>query len=164
MATGKSAVGRLVARRLHFGFVDTDALIEARLNKRVSEIFAEEGELGFRNYERKLLQELSGVEQTVIATGGGLAANEANLASLRQHALIVCLWASPETIWSRAQRHTHRPLLQLPDPLTRIRQLLAARSPFYHQADVLLNTELRSVKIVADQVLQHFRLISRNSA
>lgn len=158
MATGKSCVGRLVAGRLGFDFVDTDRLIESRLNKRISEIFAQEGEAWFREYERRLVEEMRTYSRTVIATGGGLPANPANLASLQQHALLICLWASPEIIWSRARRHAHRPLLQEGDPLTRIRQLLAVRSPFYHQADVLINTERRSLKVVAEKVWQQFRL------
>ncbi len=157
MATGKSSVGRLLAKRLNFAYVDTDGLIETRLKKRISDIFAQEGEAWFRNYEKQLVAELAGYSRTVISTGGGLAANAANLASLKQHALVICLWGSPETIWSRARRHAYRPLLQEPDPLGKIRLLLTARAPFYRQADVLINTERRSVRTVADQVFKHYQ-------
>ena len=67
--------------------------------------------------------------------------NPQNLASLKTHALVVCLWASPEKIWERVKNQTHRPLLHDADPQKKIRELLAAREPFYKQADVLLNTD-----------------------
>jgi shikimate kinase len=159
MATGKSSTGRLVARQLHFDFIDTDALIEARLNLRISEIFAQKGEAWFRDYERQLVAELANYRHTVFATGGGLAANPVNMASLKQHALVVCLWASPETVWSRTRSSSNRPLLADSDPLSRIRQLLIARAPYYRQADVLVHAERRSVKKVAQQILHEFRLV-----
>ena len=76
---------------------------------------------------------------------------------------MVCLWASPEKIWERVRGQSHRPLLKDPDPRARIRQLLADRGPYYKQADVLLNTELRSLREVAQQVLHQFRLIKSAS-
>jgi shikimate kinase len=81
-----------------------------------------------------------------------------NLAGLKTHALVVCLWASPETIWERVRNQSHRPLLHDADPQKKIRELLAAREPFYRQADVLLNTELRSVREVTQQIVHQFRL------
>jgi shikimate kinase len=87
-----------------------------------------------------------------------LPADEANLASLKTHALVVCLWASPEAIWERTRGHDHRPLLNDPDPLARIRSLLAEREPYYRQADVLVNTELRSIREVAQQVVHQFHM------
>ena len=163
MGTGKSSVGQLVAAQLHFSFVDTDDLIEARSGKSIAELFAEVGEGVFRELEAQLVLELARSQKTVIATGGGLAANTVNLASLRQHALVICLWASPEAIWERVRHQTHRPLLQTPDPLGKIRQLLAEREPFYRQADVLVNTEQRSTKEIVQHVLHQFRLAHPHS-
>jgi shikimate kinase len=158
MGTGKTSVGHLLAMALDFHLVDTDQLIEEQTGKRISEIFATEGESQFRAYERQTVEELTNKSRLVISTGGGLAANLENFTSLRSHALIVCLWASPETIWHRVGHQSHRPLLHGPDPLNRIRQLLAEREPFYRRADVLVNTEARSVKEVAHQVLHQFHL------
>lgn len=158
MGTGKSSVGRLIADQLHFSLVDTDEIIESRAGKTIAAIFAGEGEPAFRQYERDVVAELALRKRTVISTGGGVGANEANLASLKEHALVVCLWASPEKIWERVRHQTHRPLLQEADPLSKIRQLLAAREPHYKRADVLLNTEVRSLKEVAQQVLHQFKL------
>ncbi len=158
MGTGKSSVGRQVAAQLHFQFVDTDELIESRVGQTISTIFAQAGEAAFRKIEKQIVAELSQSKKTVISTGGGLAANDANLESLKQHALVVCLWASPELIWERVRSQTHRPLLQDPDPLEKIRQLLAVREPFYKKADVLVNTDRRPIKEVAQQVLHQFHI------
>lgn len=158
MGTGKSSVGRFVAAQLRFGFVDTDDLVEARAGKSISRIFAEEGESRFREYEREVVADLTRLKETVIAGGGGLVVDESNLASLKTHALVVCLWASPETIWSRVCNQSHRPLLQTSDPEVRLRQLLEERGPCYRRADALVGTDLRSIKDVAQHVLHQFRL------
>jgi shikimate kinase len=156
MGTGKSSVGRLAAAHLRYEFVDTDDLIEQRTGKSITAIFAEGGEAAFREIERQLVEEMTGWQRKVISTGGGLAANAANLASLKQHALVVCLWASAEEIWERVRDQAHRPLLRGPDPLGKIRELLEQRTPFYRQADVLVNTGMRSAREVAQQVLHQF--------
>jgi shikimate kinase len=158
MGTGKSSVGQLVAAQLHFTFLDTDHVIEARAGKTISEIFEQEGEPAFRELEKKIVAELVTRKKTAISTGGGLPADTGNLASLKTHSLVVCLWASPEKIWERVRSQTHRPLLNEPDPLAKIRLLLAEREPFYRQADVLLNTEMRSLKDVAQQVIHQFHV------
>src|SRR2546425_11028651 len=94
MGSGKSSVGHLVAAQLHFSFLDTDEMIESRAGRSIAEIFSQAGENVFRDLECQLVNELASARSTVIATGGGMIANAANLASLKQHALVVCLWAS----------------------------------------------------------------------
>ena len=126
--------------------------------KSISEIFQQQGEAAFRDWERKIVEELARRSKTVIATGGGLPANEANLASLKTHSVVVCLWASPDKIWERVRGQSHRPMLNQADPLARIRQLLAEREPFYRRADVMVNTEMRSLREVATQVIHQFRM------
>ena len=158
MGTGKSSVGQLVAQQLHFTFLDTDHVIESRTGKSISEIFAKDGEPAFRELEKKIVAELTTRKKTVISTGGGLPVNPDNLASLKNHSLVVCLWASAEKIWDRVRSQSHRPLLNEPDPLAKIKKLLEQREPFYRQADVLLNTEMRAVKDVAQQVVHQFHL------
>lgn len=157
MGTGKTSIGRLVAEQLHYDFVDTDELIESSTGRTIPEIFAQQGEPAFRQLEARVVGELAARTRTVISTGGGLPVNPANLASLKTHALVVCLWASPEKIFERVRAQNHRPLLHDPDPMAKIRSLLAAREPSYRQADVLINTELRSAREVALQVLHQFR-------
>ena len=158
MGTGKSSVGRLAAHLLDFSFLDTDHEIEMRAGKPIASIFKEDGEPAFREWEKEIVRELATKEKTLIATGGGLPVNPENLESLKRHALVVCLWASPEIILDRVQGHSHRPLLNEPEPLERIRELLSVREPCYRQADVLINTEWRSVKEVAAQVVHQFQL------
>jgi len=158
MGTGKSSVGRLVADTLHFTFLDTDHVIEARAGLTICEIFQRQGEAAFRDLERRIVAELARRKKTVISTGGGLPVNEANLVSLKTHALVVCLWASPEKIFERVHDHSHRPLLNEPEPLEKIRRLLVERGPYYRQADVLMNTEFRPLREVAGQVIHQFRL------
>jgi shikimate kinase len=157
MGTGKSSVGRLVAADLRFDFADTDELIEMRAGRFIRDIFAEAGEAAFRRFENEVVAELAARNGVVISCGGGLVVNPDNLISLRSHALVVCLWAAPETIWQRTKHQSHRPLLLDADRPGKIQALLAEREPFYRQADVLVSTELRSVKEVAHQVAHQFR-------
>lgn len=163
MGAGKSVVGRTVADLLHFEFLDTDQEIAERAGRSIAEIFAREGEATFRAWESQVVGELAVRRKTVISTGGGLPAQPGNLASLKTHALVVCLWASPEILYERVREHTHRPLLHQPDPLATIRTLFAAREPFYREADVLVNTEQRSVREVAAQVVHQFHAAQHGS-
>jgi shikimate kinase len=158
MGAGKTSVGRFVADQLHFDYLDTDDLIVSRTGRSIAEIFKTDGEPAFRALEQQVVGELTGRTKTVMATGGGLPVNPANLASLKTHALVVCLWASPEKIWERVRNQTHRPLLHDPHPQKKIRDLLAAREQFYKQADVLVNTDIRSPREVAQHVVHQFRL------
>jgi shikimate kinase len=158
MGTGKSTVGNALAAMLHLRLIDTDALIEQRAGKRIADIFATDGEARFREYEGQVVRELEEARGCVISTGGGLVVNPAHMESLKKHSLVVCLWASPESIFARVGHQTHRPLLRGPEPLARIKELLAQREPFYRQADVLLNCEQRSPREVAQHVAHQFRL------
>jgi shikimate kinase len=162
MGSGKSSVGHLVAARLGFTFADTDYLIELRAGMRIADIFERRGEAWFRALERQVVDELEQRNRCVIATGGGVGANPELLASLKRHALVVCLWMSPDKLWQRVRRHTHRPLLQVPDPPARIRELLAQRQPVYRQADVLLNADNRRLPQMAAQVIKQFGLVARD--
>jgi len=161
MGTGKSTIGRLVAEHVQFGFVDTDEWIVERLGRSISDIFAQEGEAAFRQYEKNALEALAGRRNLVIAAGGGLAADPANMASLKAHCLVFWLVASPETIWERVQTQTHRPLLQGPDPMGKIRELLAAREPAYRQADVFIHSGLRAPREVAQHIAHQFQMARR---
>ena len=161
MGTGKTTVGRLVAEQLGFDFLDTDELIQSRTGRTIADIFAKDGEPAFRVLEKQIVQELSAREKTVISTGGGLPTNSENLDALKSFALVVCLWASPEKIWERVRHQSHRPLLHDADPQKKIRELLAVREPFYKQADVLINTDLRSVREATQQIVLQFKLATR---
>lgn len=162
MGTGKTSAGRLAADLLHFEFLDTDELIQTRTGRTIAEIFATNGETTFRELEQDVVRELADRAKTVISTGGGLPAHPANLASLKTHALVVCLCASPEKIWERVRNQSQRPLLHDPDPQRKIRELLELRAPFYRQADVLISTDLRSAREVAQQIVLQFKLATRS--
>jgi len=161
MGTGKTSVGRLLAEQLRFEFLDTDELIQSRTGRMINDIFAQDGEPAFRELERQVVDELATRQQTVISTGGGLPTQPENLTKLKQHALVVCLWTAPEKIWERVKNQSHRPLLHAADPQQKIRDLLAARAPFYRQADVLVNTDQRSAREVAQQIAFQFKLAAR---
>lgn len=161
MGVGKSSVGRIVAEQLRFSFVDTDDLIQERVGCSISEIFAKQGEPAFRAHERAVVADLAARDRLVIATGGGLICEPENLVGLRGHALIVCLWASANTIWERVRNQTHRPLLQTPDPKAVIADLMTQRGPAYRQAGVLVGSDFRTPSQVAQQVIHHFHLAAR---
>lgn len=161
MGCGKSTVGRALAELLEFDFVDTDELVEARTQKRIADIFEQQGEAAFRKLETETLQDLEQRDSILISTGGGLPTQEGNLDRLKQHSLVVCLWASPERIYERVKTQTHRPLLHVPDPLQRIQDLLAERTPFYRMADVLISTDGRPIREVVQQVATQFRLAQK---
>ena len=161
MGTGKTSVGRLVAEHLNFDFMDTDEQIQAKAGRTIAEIFAMDGEATFRALEHETVLDLAKYKQTVISTGGGLPANPENLTELKRHALVICLWSSAEKIWERVRHQTHRPLLHDADPQKKIRELLAVRDPFYKQADVLINTDIRTVREVAQQVVLQYKLATR---
>ena len=159
MGTGKSSVGRALAYHFRFDYVDTDELIVRRAGKPITEIFEQDGEPAFRKLESEIVAELDQYAGAVISTGGGLGANAQHLATLKEHALSVCLWAAPETIYERVRHSAHRPLLNLPDPLARIKELLSEREAVYKRADLLISTELRNVKEVAHQIVIHFEQV-----
>ena len=157
MGAGKTTVGGILAHLLQFDFIDTDRVIEHRENRKIADLFAREGEAYFRSKEGEFCLELESMSGKVISTGGGLVTQPANLESLRRHALVVCLWASPETIYSRLKHQTQRPLLQTPDPLATIRDLMARRGPAYRQADVLVGVDFRSPADTARHIAKSFR-------
>ncbi len=157
MGVGKSTVGQILAATLEFDFLDTDRSIEAKTGRRISDIFEHEGESAFRDMETQLISELETSSGRVISTGGGCIVRSENLASLRRHSLIVCLWASPSTIYERVRHQTHRPLLQTSDSLAKIKELLELRRPSYQEADILVGVDFRGASDTARHVAGSFR-------
>lgn len=154
MGTGKSAVGRELAKRLNLRLVDIDALIVQKEKRSINDIFSQNGEPYFRKIESATLKEVSLKEDQVVSCGGGIVLNPENTALMKQSGRLVCLSARPEVIFERVRRHTHRPLLQVADPLAKIRELLAARKPHYEQAEFVVDGSEIPVKEVADKILE----------
>jgi Shikimate kinase len=154
MGAGKSTVGRYLASRLSYTFVDTDHLIEERAGADIPWIFDVEGEPGFRARETATLDSLLGVERHVIATGGGIVIRPENHDKLKALGKVIYLTASADQLLSRTAKDKKRPLLQVADPRSRIEELLQQRDPLYRQlADHVLQTDGRSSKWVVQHIL-----------
>lgn len=157
MATGKSAVGRNLARKLHRRFVDLDALIEKAEGRKVREIFAEKGESYFRRLEKQTLEQILSQQGQIIATGGGIILDEGNLTLLRQKSLLIGLTASTEVLVGRVGRNSKRPLLKGADVRARIEELLQQRQSRYAQADVSIDTSGLTINQVVEKILDIIR-------
>ncbi len=157
MGTGKTAVGKRLAKRLGWQFVDVDQLIETGARMSVARIFAERSEAIFRRLERRCISRLILGRQQVIATGGGAFVDSQNRSRLRVSGPVICLTARPRVILSRVgQKPGERPLLHgRPDPLSRIKALLGQRSAAYAQADLTIDTSDLSVDDVVERVWRH---------
>ncbi|MBW7832317.1 MAG: shikimate kinase [Simplicispira suum] len=132
--SGKSTVGRQLARRLGMVFLDTDHMIEQRLGCTIRTFFEREGEKRFRDIEQAAVDEFTaGSSRAVLSTGGGAVLRPANRAHLRARAHVVYLHALPEDIYRRLRRDTTRPLLQTADPLQRLHSLYVERDPLYRE-------------------------------
>ncbi|MFQ5815592.1 MAG: shikimate kinase [Candidatus Hydrothermarchaeaceae archaeon] len=153
MGSGKSSVGKRIAKRLGMKVVDTDDLIEERMCMSINDIFAEHGEPYFREVEKNVVREVSDLDNRVIVTGGGVVLDKENIRSLGVKGVIVYLHVTPEEAYERVRHRTHRPLLNVDDPLGKIRELLEYREPFYADNDVEVNTTGMGVSEVADEVL-----------
>ena len=132
--SGKTTIGRQLSRRREVPFVDTDQVIEARLGCSIREYFEHCGEEAFREVEQQVLDELTASCEGVLSTGGGAVLRGANRQHLHARGQVIYLYASAEDLYRRLRHDTARPLLQVEDPLARLRSLLAARDPLYRQA------------------------------
>jgi len=149
---GKSTVGRMVAERLHAGFVDIDTILIRKEGKPITMIFAEKGEPAFREMERKEVETALAHEPAVVVPGGGWAAQPGALDGARLHGYFVYLKARAEVAAERAAASVTRPLLMGGDPIEQMRELFKTRDPFYAKADATVLTEAKSAEKVADEV------------
>ena len=151
---GKSTVGRMVADKLHAGFVDIDTILIRKEGKPISMIFAEKGEPVFRQMERKEVEAALANEPAVIAPGGGWAAQPGALDDAKPRGYLVYLKARAEVAVGRAEPSGTRPVLMGDDPVARMRELYTARDPFYAKADATVLTEAKSAENVAAEVVK----------
>lgn len=153
MGTGKTTVGRLLAERLGYRFVDTDALIVARDGRSIADIFHQDGEMTFRRQEAAVAQELAGQTGLVIATGGRLMLDPDNAAALSRNGQVFCLTAEPETLLARLSLdEVRRPLLDVPQPAERVRQLMAQRAEAYGRF-LQVETDGKTPMQVVDEIV-----------
>jgi len=165
MGTGKTAVGREVASRLGMEFIDTDEIIETRHGP-IERIFADDGEPAFRDLERELASELSRRKGLVIATGGGMMLDPANVAELTKNAHVLCLFASPEEVHRRVTNdeiRKERPLLEVDDPPLRIAELIAERADGYARFPQI-QTDHRDIAAIADEVVRRWLALNTKSS
>jgi shikimate kinase len=157
--SGKSTVGRQLARRLMLPFFDSDHVIEQRLGCSIREFFAREGEDAFRDVEQQVLAELAQGPAAVVATGGGAVLREANRQALRAGGKVVYLRSTPEELYRRLRHDTQRPLLQVADPLAKLRTLYAERDPLYREtAHFQIETGRPSVPTLVNMVVMQLEL------
>ena len=153
MGAGKSTVGRQLAESLGYEFRDSDREIQRRTGVDIPTIFEFEGEEGFRQRERQVVDELSQEEGIVLATGGGAVLRADNRQDLTTRGVVIYLHCSPEQQYARTSRDRNRPLLQTADPLGRLRELMEERDPIYRQvADIVVSTEKRGTASVVKEI------------
>lgn len=155
MGTGKTAVGRRLARRLKRKFIDTDAEIEAVTGKTVAQIFAKDGATRFRSEEALLVKKLFVREDLVISTGGGLVLDPENVRLLKENGALIALTASPEVIYRRVKIKRNRPLLLTGDLKERIETLLNERKGVYDVAEFTVDTGACSVDEAVEQIFRY---------
>ena len=162
MGTGKTSIGRRLSSQLRMRYVDTDDIVERDSGRRISDIFAEDGEPAFRELESEAVRKVSKLHNHVISTGGGVVLREVNMTELKRNGIVFCLTATAEEIYRRVGHQAHRPLLQTPDPLAKIQSMLAERRPYYAEADHMIRTTGRSFGEIMSHIRRMFKRSKRN--
>ena len=158
MGSGKSTVGRALARKIGYRFLDSDREIEARCGVDIPTIFDYEGESGFRDRESRMINELTQLPGIVLATGGGSILREENRANLESRGHVILLQVDIKEQLRRVSSDTNRPLLQTADPAARLRALMEEREPIYKSvAHVEVSTDARRMYHVVSRILRHLK-------
>ncbi|MEJ8854395.1 shikimate kinase [Variovorax robiniae] len=156
---GKSAVGRRLGQRLQLPFIDSDNVIEQRIGCSIRDYFEREGEASFRDIEQQVIADLAQTATGVVATGGGSVLREANRAMLRTQFHVIYLRSSPEDLFRRLRHDVKRPLLQVADPLGRLRELHGTRDPLYREtAHDIVETGRPSVAMLVNIIVMQLEL------
>jgi shikimate kinase len=157
--SGKSSVGKHLARRLGVDMIDSDAVIEARIREPIRSFFEREGESRFRDVEEAVIASLCANATGVLATGGGAVLRPANRLALRKNSTVVYLRAAPEELQRRLRHDTQRPLLQVSDPRAKLRELYAQRDPLYREtAHFVIETGRPSLQTLVGMILMQLEL------
>lgn len=158
MGAGKTTIGRQLAQALGMEFRDSDHEIQRRTGVDIPTIFEYEGEDGFRQREQQVIDDLTQVDNVVLATGGGAVLRAENRQHLSARGIVFFLACTPEQQYERTHRDRNRPLLQTEDPMSRLRELSAEREPLYRAtADYVISTEGRGASAVANEILDTLR-------
>ena len=159
MGTGKTAVGQVLSKRLSRQLIEVDEAIEKIAGKTIPDIFQDDGEIHFRELEIEAIRQAVKGEKQVIACGGGAVLNTINIDRLRAAGVIINLIAAPKIILKRtAKENGSRPLLNVEQPLERIKELTKYRKPFYERAaDITINTSKLSIDITADKIIDRLK-------
>jgi shikimate kinase len=157
MGAGKTSVSAELSRLTGFSRVEVDEEIERSAGKSIPEIFSEMGEPAFRDMETQEIRRAARRNGAVISTGGGAVMRDENMEALREGGAVVYLRAEPRTILERTSGNSDRPLLQVEDPLGRINELLALRKPYYERADVIVDTDGKNPREIAEEILDRLR-------
>ena len=154
MGTGKTSVGKELAKKKKWQFVDLDDLIEFQEKRQISDIFAKEGEPNFRNIEKQVLKKVAKENKFVVACGGGIVIDKDNIKIMKDTGILICLTASSDLILKRTSGYKHRPLLNVKEPKKQIDLLLKLRQPYYALVDTCIDTSKSSVKEVTEKILK----------
>lgn len=152
MGTGKTVVGKELAKIKKWQFLDLDDLIELREKRCIADIFAKDGEPYFRKIEKLVLRQVAREKKFVVACGGGIVIDPENIKVMKATGKVICLSATPEVILKRTKKTTHRPLLNVADQKKQIELLLKLRAPYYAQADKTIDTSNISVKKAVEKI------------
>ena len=157
--SGKSTIGRQLARRLDVRFFDSDFVIERRAGCSIREFFEREGEQAFRDLEQEVIEELTLNKGCVLSTGGGAVLRQANRDKLNQRCQVIYLHSAPEQVFRRIRHDQNRPLLQVPDPQARLKELYELRDPLYREAaHFVVETGRPTVSTLVNMIVMQLEL------
>lgn len=155
MGTGKTEVSKILAATLQRQRLCTDDMIEWKVGKPIHRIFEEDGEDYFRKVEADIVAVVARDKNAIIDAGGGVVINENNVRRLKEHGVVICLYARPQVIVERTSGYSHRPLLNVDDPVSKIRELLDKRKQYYDRADYTIDTSDLTLQDIAEKIV-HF--------
>jgi shikimate kinase len=165
MGTGKTTIGRQLAKSLKLSFADSDHEIESRTGANIPWIFDIEGEKGFRKRERAIIDELTQQQGIVLATGGGAVLDKRNRANLAERGMVIYLYTSIEHLLKRTAKDRNRPLLQTENPRARLEALFDERDPLYREiADLIVETDNRNIQSTVRAILNGIKKLTGNKA
>ncbi len=160
MGTGKSSVGRKIAARLGMRFLDSDAEIEKSAGMEIRDIFSKFGEEKFREMERAFIESGHPESGCVVSCGGGLCCRDGMPELVRSRGVCVVLFSTPEEIFERVSKSDKRPLVNVGDPMRRIRELLAARTPYYMRSGIAIAAD-KNIKNTVEHIERIYRVCMR---